>query len=151
VLRGNDGTRREIEDDKLYFVVAGMYMGQMLGSVEETSMGLLSITPRDEKGNPLTADDLVNYVVKDEKGNPLKEWYAISDYLCSMGGEMDARYATTDGRKVVYSSLNPVKLLKNANVYTYVALILIVLLVAAIVLITRSIVLRRKKKKAAQA
>jgi hypothetical protein len=68
-----------------------------------------------------------------------------------MGGEMDARYATTDGRKVVYSSLNPVKLLKNANVYTYVALILIVLLVAAIVLITRSIVLRRKKKKAAQA
>jgi 2',3'-cyclic-nucleotide 2'-phosphodiesterase (5'-nucleotidase family) len=151
MLRGDDGTRREIEDDKLYFVVAGMYMGQMLGSVEETSMGLLSITPRDEKGNPLTADDLVNYVVKDEKGNPLKEWYAISDYLCSMGGEMDARYATTDGRKVVYSSLNPVKLLKNANVYTYVALILIVLLVAAIVLITRSIVLRRKKKKAAQA
>ncbi len=146
MFRGDDGTRSEIKDDTLYFVVAGMYMGQMLGSVEETSMGILSITPRDEQGNPIATDDLVNYVIKDEQGNPLKEWYAIADYLGSMNGEMDSRYATTDGRKVVYTSLNPVKLLKNANIFTWIVLILLVGIVAVVVLVIRSIVRRRKKK-----
>ena len=145
MLRGDDGTLREIDDEQLYFVVAGMYMGQMLGSVEETSMGLLSITPRDEAGNPIAVDELVNYVVRDENGTPLKEWYAIADYLLSMGGEMDARYASTDGRKVVYASLNPVKLLRNANVFTYVVLLVIAVLIAVIVCVVRLIVRRRRK------
>ena len=145
MLRGDDGILREIDDEQLYFVVAGMYMGQMLGSVEETSMGLLSITPRDEAGNPIAVDELVNYVVRDENGTPLKEWYAIADYLLSMGGEMDARYASTDGRKVVYASLNPVKLLRNANVFTYVVLLVIAVLIAVIVCVVRLIVRRRRK------
>lgn len=148
MLRGDDGTLREIDDEQLYFVVAGMYMGQMLGSVEETSMGLLSITPRDEAGNPIAVDELVNYVVRDENGTPLKEWYAIADYLLSMGGEMDARYASTDGRKVVYASLNPVKLLRNANVFTYVVLLVIAVLIAVIVCVVRLIVRRRRRKAA---
>ena len=118
MLRNGDGTLTDIENNKLYFVVAGMYMGQMLGSVEETSMGLLTVTPRDEQGNPIATEDLVNYVIKDEDGNPLKEWAAIASYLETMGGEMDARYAEPDGRKVVYASLSPVKLLKNANIFT---------------------------------
>ena len=148
MLRGDDGTLREIDDEQLYFVVAGMYMGQMLGSVEETSMGLLSITPRDEAGNPIAVDELVNYVVRDENGTPLKEWYAIADYLLSMGGEMDARYASTDGRKVVYASLNPVKLLRNANVFTYIVLLVIAVLIAVIVCVVRLIVRRRRRKAA---
>ena len=45
MLRGNDGTLEAIEPDKLYRVVTGMYAGQMLGNVEATSMGLLTITP----------------------------------------------------------------------------------------------------------
>ena len=146
MLRRDEGTLEAIDEEKLYFVVAGMYMGQMLGSVEETSMGLISITPRDENGNPIATDDLVNYVVKDENGKPLKEWDAIADYLCEMGGEMDAQYAQPDGRKVVYASLNPIKLLKNANVFTYVALLLIVLLITLIALIARAIIRRRRRK-----
>ena len=125
MLRGDDGTLTEIEDDKLYFVVAGMYMGQMLGSAEETSMGILTITPRDENGNPIAVSDLVNYVVKTEEGVPLKEWYAIASYLQSMGGEMDERYAEPDGRKVVYQSWIPADLLRNANVFTYAVVVLL--------------------------
>lgn len=146
-LRNNDGTLSEIENDKLYCVVTGMYAGQMLGSVEETSMGLIGITPRDKDGNPLTADQLVNHVVKDENGNPVKEWYAIASYLKDMGGEMDAKYAEVDGRKVVYSSLNPVKLLRNANKFTYIVLAVIIVLVAVVVLVVRAIVRKAKKKK----
>lgn len=147
MFRNDDGTTSPIEDDKLYFVVAGMYMGQMLGSAEESSMGILTITPRDEAGNPISTDNLVNYVIKDENGNPLKEWYAIADYLSEMGTEMDSRYASTDGRKVVYSSLNPVKLLRNANIFTYIAIALILIVTTAIVLVVRLIVRRQRKKK----
>ena len=148
-LQNEDGTLTKIENDKLYFVVAGMYMGQMLGSVEETSMGILTVTPRDEKGNPIAVSDLVNYVIKDENGNPLKEWYAIADYLDSMEGDLDSRYARPDGRKVVYKSLNPIKLVKNANIFTYIVLILILGILTAIVFITRGIVRRIKRKKTA--
>ena len=149
MLRSNDGILTAIEDDKLYHIVAGMYMGQMLGSAEETSMGILTITPRDEAGNPIAVDDLVNYVVKDENSNPVKEWYAIATYLDAMGGEMDARYEKPDGRKEVYASLNPVKLLRNANVFTYIVLAVILILVAVIALVTVKIVRKVKRKKAA--
>ena len=150
MLRNEDGTLTEIEDDKLYHIVAGMYMGQMLGSAEETSMGILTITPRDEQGNPIAVEDLVNYVVKTESGANLKEWYAIADYLDSMEGELDSRYAQPDGRKVVYKSLNPVKLLRNANIFTYIVLVVIVGLITAVVLIVRAIVRKVKRKKAAK-
>ena len=145
-----DGTTSPIEDDKLYHVVAGMYMGQMLGNVESTSMGLITITPRDENGNVVQVSDLVNHVIKDENGTPLKEWYAISTYLKDMGGEMDEKYASTDGRKVVYSSLNPVKLLRNANIFTFV-LIAVILLVAAIITLIVLLIVRKKKKKKSNA
>lgn len=145
-FRTNDGKIEVIDDDKLYSVVTGMYCGQMLGSVEETSMGLLSITPLDKDGNPIAPEELVNFVVKDEEGTPLKEWYAIVSYLKNMEGKMDAAYSKPDGRKLVYSSLNPVDLLKNANKFTYIVIAVIVVLIAAAVLIILGII--RKKRKA---
>ena len=80
----------------------------------------------------------------------MKEWYAISTYLKDMGGEMDEKYASTDGRKVVYSSLNPVKLLRNANIFTFV-LIAVILLVAAIITLIVLLIVRKKKKKKSNA
>lgn len=146
MLRRNDGTLEKIDNEKLYRIVTGMYAGQMLGSVEETSMGLIAITPRDKDGNPLAADELVNYVVHDKDGNPVKEWYAIASYLQTMGGEMDSKYAETDGRKVVYSSLNPIDLLRNANIFTFVVLAVIVVLISVIVLAVVLTVKKIKKK-----
>lgn len=150
MLRRNDGTLEKIEPERLYRVVTGMYCGQMLGAVESTSMGLLAITPRDENGNPIAVDDLVNYVVKDESGAPIKEWYAIATYLKEMGGDMDEKYAQTDGRKVVYSSLNPIKLLRNANKFTYILLVVLVVLVSVTVLVTVAIVRKVRRRKAAK-
>lgn len=149
MLRNNDGSLTKIEDDQMYLVVCGMYMGQMLGSVEETSFGLIKITPRDAEGNPIAVSDLVNYVVRDENGVAVKEWYAIASYLDRMGDTMDAQYAKADGRKVVYSSLNPVKLLRNANKFTYILIAVIILLVLVAVLITRGIlhIFKRRKRK----
>ena len=36
-LLGNDGQREEIDDDRLYRVVADLYSGQMLGAVTDMS------------------------------------------------------------------------------------------------------------------
>ena len=153
MLRNGDGTLSSIEDDKMYSVVCGMYMAQMLGNVESTSMGLVSIVPRDREGNALTVPDLVNYVVRDEKNVPLKEWYAIASYLDQMENDvMDPQYGQVDGRKVVYSSWNPVKLLRNANMFTYILLAVLVVLLAVIILIVRGVkrlVKRIKNKKKA--
>lgn len=152
MLRRNDGSLEEIQEDKLYSVVTGMYCGQMLGAVESTSMGLIGITPRDAQGDPIAAEELVNHVIKDQNGNPVKEWYAIASYLQEMGGEMDPHYAQPDGRKTVYSSLNPVKLLSNANKFTYILLLVLVLLVALMVFIVKRILrrIRRRKQAASQ-
>jgi len=143
----SDGTYEKIEDDKLYNVVTGMYVGQMLGSVKETSMGLLSIVPRDKDGNPISADEFVNHTVKTKEGKPLKEWYAISSYLKSMGGDMDEKYSAPDGRKVVYSSLAPADLLRNSNKFTYILIAVVVILIAVITFVTLIIIKKIKKKK----
>ena len=151
MLRRDDGTLEAIDDEKLYFVVAGMHMGQMLGSVEKTSMGLLSVTPRDENGEPIATEDLVNYVVKGSNSKPLKEWDAIADYLYEMDGEMDSRYEKTDGRKVVYSSMKIGDLTRNANVFTFIVIALIVTLNIAIGLVVWRVIVKINKKRFAKA
>ena len=139
MLRRDDGTLEAIQDDQLYCLVCGMYMAQMLGSVEETSMGLLSLVPRDKNGDPLDLTRLADHVIRREDGTPVKEWYAIASYLQAMGGEMDPRYGAVDGRKIVYSSWNPVRLLQNANVFTYVLLLMLVVLAVLIALLVYGI------------
>ena len=147
MLKRNDGILEEIDPDKLYRVVTGTYCGQMLGAVKEKSFGLLSITPRDEKGDPIAAEELVNFTVKDAEGKPVKEWFAIADYLLQMEGEVDGAYAAPDGRKTVYASWNPSDLLRNANGFTFVLWGGILLLILLAVWIVRIVCRKRKKKK----
>lgn len=146
MLRRDDGSLEAIDDEKMYRVVCGMYMGQMLGSVESTSFGLISITPRDTEGNPIETKDLVNYVVQDANGTNLKEWYAIATYLDEMGERMDEQYSQPDGRKVVYSSWNPVNLLRSANRFTFGVIAIILVLVLVVVFIVRLVIRRRKRR-----
>ncbi len=150
MLRRADGSLQEIDDDKLYSVVTGMYVGQMLGAVKEKSFGLISITPRDKDGNPIEADKFADYVVRDAQGVPLKEWFAITAYLKDMQGTMSEAYAQPDSRKVVYSSLWLWDMLRNANIFTYVALALVLLIVLIVFLVVRKIVRKIKRKKTAK-
>lgn len=149
MLRQDDGSLKPIEPDRLYRVVTGTYAGQMLGNVEATSMGLLTITPREADGTVIDPADLLSYVVRDENGVPVKEWYAIASYLDQMGDEMDPHYAEPDGRKVIYSSWNPVKLLRNANKFTWIAIaaiVLVVLMVVGIAALVKRLVRKARNK-----
>lgn len=150
-IRKDDGTIEEIDDDKLYYIVTGLYCGQMLGSVQAKSFGLLSVTARNEDGSPIDMNNLEAYIIHREDGTELKEWFAIASYLQQMGGEIDSKYSAPDGRKIVYKSLNPIKLLRNANKFTYIILLVILVIIAAVVLIVRGISRRRKRKKAKKA
>lgn len=148
-LLGTGGVTEPIVDDQLYHVVTGLYIGQMLGAVEDTSFGILTVTPRDAQGNPIDMSQLENYILHDDQGNEVKEWYAIATYLQSMGGEMDQKYGQTDGRKLVYSSWNPVSLLKHAGLPTFVAILALVLVVALlvqVVVLVRKYILRRMRR-----
>ena len=149
VLMREGGITEPIVDDQLYHVVTGLYIGQMLGAVEDTSFGILTVTPRDAQGNPIDMSQLEDYILHDDEGNEVKEWYAIASYLQSMGGEMDQKYGQTDGRKLVYSSWNPVSLLKNAGLPTSLAILALVIVVALLVLmvvLVRKFILRRMRR-----
>ena len=143
------GITEPIVDDQLYHVVTGLYIGQMLGAVESSTFNILTVTPRDAQGNPIDISQLEDYILHDDEGNEVKEWYAIASYLQSMGGEMDQKYGQTDGRKLVYSSWNPVSLLKNAGLPTSLAILALVIVVALLVLmvvLVRKFILRRMRR-----
>lgn len=147
-----DGSKAELEDDKLYRVVTGLYCGQMLSAVEAKSFGLLSVTPRNKDGSPVT--DYDSLIIHDKDGNELKEWYALASYLQSFETNSDGlhiipeQYEFAEERKEVYASWNPYELLRNANWITLLVLVIIIALLAAVTLIIIKIVKKNKKKRA---
>lgn len=129
----------EPKDDELYRVVAGLYSAQMLSSVEDTSMGLLKITPKDKDGNPVK--NFEDHIIYDRNGAEVKEWYALASYLDSFDenesdiSKISDSYKETEGRKVDTDSKNIVELLKQPNKFFFmicgIVLLLVVILVFA--------------------
>lgn len=138
-----DGTRVPLEDDQLYRVVTGLYSGQMLGTVNGKSFGILGITPRDENGNPIS--DLERYIVHNKNGSEVKEWFALASYLQSMG-TVDSRYGSAEGRKVVAPSWNPIQLLKSPNWITLAVLALALLLVVLVCFVVYRLATRKRRR-----
>ena len=143
-----DGKKQTIDDDKLYRVVTGLYEGQVLSLVKSKSYGILTVTPSDEAGNEVT--DFESRIVYDENGNEVKAWYALASYLDSFEkvdgvSVVPMRYGETEGRKIVYASLNPIELLKAANWITITVIAVVVVIIAVIVLCV--VHYRRRKRR----
>jgi 2',3'-cyclic-nucleotide 2'-phosphodiesterase (5'-nucleotidase family) len=149
-----DGTTSEIDDNKLYRVIAGLYSCQMLGAVEAHSSGLLAITPKDENGNPIA--DFEQHLVYDG-GVELKEWVAVAKYLESFPKvdglpQIPESYSQLQGRKVEDNSKSLGALLKKPNKIFFMlvgGILLILIILAAIVYVVIRII--RKRGKAAPA
>lgn len=139
----------EIEDDKLYRVVAGLYSAQMLGTIEDTSMGLLKLAPKDKNGNVIT--DFETCIIHNQKGTEIKEWYALASYLESFDSnkngvpEIPAYYGSAEGRKQLDDSHNIIDILKNPNKFAWMLYGVILLLILLMIIIIRFIFKRRKK------
>lgn len=127
----------QLENDKLYRVVSGMYSAQMLGTVKEKSFGILSIVPKDENGEPIT--DFSTRVLKDENGNEIKEWYALAAYLQGFGAQGVPDHYTAGSCKDISRSWNPIELVKSPGWITLVFLAVVVLVIAAVVLLVRRV------------
>jgi len=148
------GNVSDLENDRLYRVIGGLYSAQMLGTVESLSFGLLQLTPKDVDGNPI--DNMEDHII--HYGDmELKEWLALAWYLESFD-ELDgvptvpARYDDVMGRKVENNSRSPIELLRNPNRVFFLLLGVILLVLAIIIVITVLIVRgvrKRKRKKAA--
>lgn len=127
-------------DDKLYRVVADLYSGQMLGEVKDKSFGLLSITPRDKDGNPVT--DFERCIIHDEEGRELKAWQAFAEYLATRDSVSPVKASKTS-----WPSWSPVALLIPMGPPTALVLILGLAVILGVVLLVRCLVRRHRKKR----
>lgn len=149
-----EGSRVEIEDDKLYRVVADLYSGQMLSAVTDMSYGLLSIVPKNADGTPI--EDFEDAIIM-ENGRELKAWDAIARYMQSFPdtdgdgiANVPETYAVEQGRKVVEENNNFLALIKNPNKYAvmiYVILFVAIFLVVLMVVLVVKLIKRIKRRK----
>ena len=121
-----NGERVEIEDDKLYCVVADLSSAQMLGSVTDMSYGLLKLIPKFEDGTPVE-----NYedLIVTENGKEVKAWVTIANYIDSFEdtdgdgiSNVPQDYAEETGRKIVDDSKNLLNLINHPNKYAMLIL-----------------------------
>lgn len=150
-LKDISGNVQELEDDKLYRLVADLYSGQMLGAVTEMSHGLLSIVPKDAQGNEISMENLEDYIIYAD-GRELKAWVCVARYLESFEekgkeAEIPEYYNATHQRKVIDDDDSIGAILRNpsqiaAAVFGIGAGIVILLAVIIVLAVRR----RRKKK-----
>ena len=150
LCNGNE-ERVELEDDKLYRVVTDFYTSQMLGGVTDLSFGLLSIVPKHADGTPVTNYEDAIIMTGDKE---LKAWAAIAAYMTSFEdtdgdgiGNVPAKYAAWEGRKVVEDSKNIFDLIKKPNKFGIAITAIIILLILLVVVIVRLVIKVVKKLK----
>lgn len=153
-LTDENGSRVELEDDKLYRVVADLYSGQMLSAVTDMSHGLLSLVPKYADGTPI--EDFEDVIVMEGDGE-LKAWDSIARYMQSFEdtdgdgiANVPSYYSQMHDRKVVDESRSLGDLVKSPNKYAAmiiaVILIVIILVVLLIVLVVKLIKRIRRRK-----
>ncbi len=130
-----------IEDGRLYRVVADLYSGQMLGAVKGKSMGLLSITPRDERGEEVA--EFEGRVLKDGGGKELKAWYALAAHL-----DGRERVSPPAPHKTVVPGWNPLGLLWPMGLPTALVCALALLILLLAVLVIRKVLRRLNSRRA---
>lgn len=156
-LQDISGKVEDLEDDKLYRLVADLYSGQMLGAVSEQSFGILSVVPKDAEGNEIPMDQIEDYIIHID-GQELKAWVCVAEYLDSFEktdgrSQIPEYYSTTHERKIIEDDSSIKAIIRNPNRIA-VALVSIiagtvVLLILLIVLVVK-LVKRHRRKRAAK-
>lgn len=147
-LETQDGVYEKIDDDKLYRVVSDLYTAQMLSALEKKSFGLLSVTPKDKDGKPITNfEDFIIYT----KNGELKEWVALASYLESFPKEngvsvIPEYYSQTHGRKNVTYKNNIIDLIKYPN-KIFLGLVAVTAIALSSTAVTISGIARKSKNK----
>lgn len=140
---------------ELYRVASDIYEAAFLKLIGSFTYNMLEIVPKDKNGDPIAS--LPEYRVDADKSKPgvqeLKEWVAVMDYLRSFkdtSGDglpnIPERYKEPQGRIVIESSLNPVKLLSNGTAVTWGAFAIFLIFAAGLILSGRFLIKRFRRK-----
>lgn len=150
-------------DDTLYKLACSYSAANLISLVESSSFGLFSVTLRDENGEPVAGEalleNIVHYPLPTGEERELKEWYALYAYIMQLPTDAEGlhvipeRYGDADGAadymRVTHRGLavffkNPTK---PARIVFFAALGLLILIALIIVLSVR----RKRRKKAKKA
>lgn len=135
------GSDSEIDNDKLYRVVAGLHTFDILAAVERRSKGLLAVLPKDKNGNEI--NDLSKFIVRKGK-KELKEWYALASYINSFeDNTIPEKYHGRDGRKKDETSIAPWALIKQPN--NYGVMLAAALMIPVVILIGIVLYIRKRR------
>ena len=154
-LTDENGSRVELEDDKLYRVVADLYSGQMLSAVTDMSHGLLSLVPKYADGTPI--EDFEDVIVM-EGDRELKAWDSIARYMQSFEdtdgdgiANVPSYYSQMHDRKVVDESRSLGDLVKSPNKYgaMIIAVILIVIILVVLLIVLEVKLIKRIRRRKA--
>ncbi|MCM3711517.1 bifunctional metallophosphatase/5'-nucleotidase [Sporosarcina luteola] len=148
-LQSFDGTKEEIDDEKLYRVVGGLYSVQMLPYVNEKSFGLLSVVPKNEDGSPVTNFEERIIYMNDQQ--EMKEWYAIANYFKSFEkmddvAQVPAYYEHAKDRKIVEHDANILTVLTKPNGIILTAYAVLLTFVGLLALLIAVLLKKRKRK-----
>jgi 2',3'-cyclic-nucleotide 2'-phosphodiesterase (5'-nucleotidase family) len=146
-IEGADRRFRPAEKERLYSVAINSYLANLIGLISKKSHGILTITPRDEGGNPMS-DKNAGKLTVTQNGEPLREWVALAEYLSSFPRKnslptIPERYAKPEGRIIAEASWNPIALLAGGNWITITTALLFLIAVIVVLLLARRIVARR--------
>lgn len=113
---------------ELYRVASNIYEAAFLKLIGSFTYNILEIIPKDRNGKPL--ENLSDFRIDADKVKlgvqELKEWVAVMDYVRSFKDrtgdgfpDIPEEYREKQGRIIIESSLNPVKLLSGGNYLTW--------------------------------
>lgn len=147
-LLTEDGPKN-LEDDKLYRVVANLYSAQMLNIVGDQSMGLLSIVPKDKSGNPI--EDFEGRIIYDGD-QELKEWIALTQYISSFPEKdgiphIDQHYAEKQGFKTIDNDKSLTSILTGLNKISLAIILIPIVLIIVLIVIIRFLMNRRERRR----
>jgi len=117
-------------NNNLYKVVSNIYNATFLKVIGSFTNSILTIVPKDRKGNPIEEFTTVRVDGdKDKDGiQEIKDWTALMGYVQSFKDkdgdgvpEIPEKYRHTEGRQIRESSINPYKLLAGGNYLTWIA------------------------------
>ena len=69
----------EMDPEKLYMVVTGLYTARLMGMLEKESYGILSVVAKDSLGNVLPEGEF--FYLTDASGKQITEWEAFAGYV----------------------------------------------------------------------
>lgn len=150
-LDRGDGVLADIDNDKLYRVVADLYSAQMLGAVTDLSKGILSLELKDVEGSEV--DDYNDLILYDSEGNEVKEWQVLASYMQSFEAvdgvpTILEEYENAQNRKVLDDSKDIASLVRQPNKISIAIAVVALLLLALFVFLIRFIVRRVRRKRA---